>query len=285
MSKVAIITDTTAYIPEPERKKHDIHAVALQVMFGEETYKEELELDHHAFFDKIREEEKLPTTSQPPIGDFLDLYQQLAETHDEAIVITLSSAISGTFQTAKAAAGMTDNLTVHVFDSEISCAAQGYYVYEAAEMANAGHSAQEILAHLEKMKATDMVAYFMVDDLNHLHRGGRLSSAQAFFGSLMKIKPILKFSDQRINPFEKIRTKKKGLQRLKELFAEKAGNGKKTKVFVIHANRPDEAETLKQELQAEHANATIEVVYFGAVIGTHVGEGTLGIGWYQPYDA
>jgi DegV family protein with EDD domain len=101
----------------------------------------------------------------------------------------------------------------------------------------------------------------------------------------MKIKPILEFSNQRINPFEKIRTKKKGLQRLKELFAEHAGDGRKAKAFIIHANRPEEAENLLQELKAEHPAVEFEVVYFGAVIGTHVGEGTLGIGWYQPYDA
>lgn len=285
MSNVAIITDTTSYIPEPVRNAHNIHAVALQVVFGEETYKEELELGPSAFFQQIRESDKLPTTSQPPIGDFLTMYQKLAETHDEAIVITLSGAVSGTCQSARAAAGMVDNIKVHVFDSEISCAAQAYYVLEAAEKSAEGWAAEAIMEHLEKMKMTQPIAYFMVDDLNHLHRGGRLSSTRAFIGSLMKIKPILKFSDQKINPFEKIRTKKKGLQRLKELFESHISNGKKTKAFIIHADRQNEAEAFLKELQAEHPEVEFQLAYFGAVIGTHVGEGTIGIGWYQPYDA
>ncbi|TCP26022.1 DegV family protein with EDD domain [Scopulibacillus darangshiensis] len=282
MSKVAIITDTTSYIPKDIREAENIHAVALEVVFGNVSYKEELELSTGEFYKKIRESENLPTTSQPPFGDFLELFEKLSETHDEAVVITLSSAISGTYQTAASAANMVENIDVHVFDSEISCHAQAYYVIEAAEMAKANDSAETIMTHLEAMRDTGMSAYFMVDDLNHLHRGGRLTGAQLFVGSLLRMKPILAFRDKRIIPAEKIRTKKKAINRIKELFDGIAGTGKPTKAFVIHANRPDDAKALADEIQVKYSNVDVEITYFGAVIGTHVGEGTIGIGWYQP---
>lgn len=282
MSQVAVITDTTAYIPKEIRKAHGIHAVALEVIFDDETYKEEFDLTTEAFYEKIKTTEKLPTTSQPPIGEFLGLYEKLSEKHDEAVVVTLSSSLSGTYQTAVAAAGMVNNLKVHVFDSEISATGQAYYVMEAAEMAKRGESAKEIIDQLNVMKSKGMSAYFMVDDLNHLHRGGRLTGAQLFIGSLLKMKPILVFKDKKIVPAEKIRTKKRAVNRIKELFEDIAGNGQSTKAFIIHANRPGDAEELATYVREKYPNVELVISSFGAVLGTHVGEGALGIGWYQP---
>jgi DegV family protein with EDD domain len=130
------------------------------------------------------------------------------------------------------------------------------------------------------MKQT-MRAYFMVDDLSHLQRGGRLSSAQAFVGSLLQVKPLLHFVDKKIVPFEKIRTRKKALKRLVDLFEEDAKLGTPIEATVIHANRVADAEEIKTELEKQFPNAEVSISYFGPVIGTHLGEGAIGLGWYR----
>lgn len=130
------------------------------------------------------------------------------------------------------------------------------------------------------MKET-MRAYFIVDDLRHLARGGRLHGSQAVIGSLLQVKPILHFVDTKIVPFEKIRTYKKARKRTLELFDEDASTGEKIQAAVIHANRPGEAQAWKQEMENRYPNVTVAISYFGPVIGTHLGEGALGLGWYK----
>ncbi|MDL4839212.1 DegV family protein [Aquibacillus rhizosphaerae] len=277
--KVAIVTDSTAYIPSDIREKWNIHMVPLNVVLEDASYQEEVDLTTDKFYDLVRGLEVLPKTSQPSIGLLTETYNQLAETHDDVISIHLSSGISGTFQTALAANQMVEDIDIHAFDSEISAMPQGFYVLEAAEMAEKGATAAEIMARLHEMKQS-MRAYFMVDDLSHLHRGGRLSGAQALLGSVLQVKPLLHFVDTKIVPFEKIRTHKKALKRLQSLFAEDAQARVPIRGVVIHANRPQEAEQLRQELQEQYPHVELTVSHFGPVIGTHLGEGALGLGWY-----
>ncbi|MRX72178.1 DegV family EDD domain-containing protein [Bacillus lacus] len=278
--KTAIVTDSTAYIPEELRNKHDIHMIPLSVNFGGETYQEEVQISAADFYEELKNREDLPTTSQPPIGQFLDLFDRLSKDYDAVISVHLSSEISGTYNGAAAAAEMLEGMKIYPFDSEISCMVQGFYAIEAAEMAKAGVSPQDILNRLNEMKVS-MRAYFMVDDLTNLQRGGRLSGAQALIGSLLQVKPILHFVDKKIVPFEKIRTKKRALSRVYDLFREDAALGIPMKAVVIHANRPQEAELMKAELQVTYPHVEFEIGYFGPVIGTHLGEGALGLGWYK----
>jgi DegV family protein with EDD domain len=147
-------------------------------------------------------------------------------------------------------------------------------------MAQAGKTPEEILTRLEEMKQS-MRAYFMVDDLTNLQRGGRLSGAQALIGSLLQVKPILHFEDKVIVPFEKIRTRKKALNRMYELFNEDAEKNIPIRVVAIHANQPEEAKKIKLELEAKYPNVECMISYFGPVIGTHLGEGAIGLGWYR----
>lgn len=158
--------------------------------------------------------------------------------------------------------------------------AQGFYVLEAAEMALAGKTPQEILSRLNEMKKT-LRAYFVVDDLSHLQRGGRLSGAQAMIGSLLQVKPILHFQNTLIVPFEKIRTKKRAKNRLVELFEEDIKKGGEYKAVVIHANREQEALEWKAELEQKFPHVEFMLSYFGPVIATHLGEGAFGLGWVK----
>lgn len=276
--KTAVVTDSTAYIPKDLRERLNIHMIPLSVIFGTETYQEEVEITAAQFFEEVKQRE-LPTTSQPPVGQFVDLFERLSKDYDAVVSIHLSSGISGTFQGAVSAGNMVNNINVFPFDSEISCMVQGFYVLEAAEMALVGKGPEEIMARLEEMKQT-LTAYFMVDDLSHLQRGGRLTSAQALIGSLLQVKPLLHFEEKKIVPFEKIRTRKKAMRRMVDLLAE-ASAGQPYRAVVIHANQEQEAIEWKAELEAELPHVEFVISYFGPVIGTHLGEGSMGLGWVK----
>ncbi|WP_198863913.1 DegV family protein [Bacillus velezensis] len=277
--KIAVVTDSTAYIPKEMREEHHIHMIPLQVVFGEKTFREETELDWRSFYKEVKNHDELPTTSQPSFGELIALYEELGKTYDAVISIHLSSRISGTYNSAASANTMVDHIKVYPFDSEISCLAQGFYALKAAQLIKDGvDSPEEIIKELEEMKKT-VRAYFMVDDLSHLQRGGRLSSAQAFIGGLLKVKPILHFDNKVIVPFEKIRTRKKAISRIFELFGEDASKGIPMRAAVIHANREEEAANIIQELSGKYPHVEFYNSYFGAVIGTHLGEGAIGIGW------
>ncbi|WP_077619708.1 DegV family protein [Bacillus sinesaloumensis] len=278
--KTAIVTDSTAYIPKDLREKHNIHMIPLSVVFGNESYREEVDITAEAFYEELKVRKDLPTTSQPPTGEFVELFEQLGKEHDAIISVHLSSGISGTYQGSVTAGEMVEGVKVHSFDSEISCMVQGFYALEAAEMASEGKPADEIMERLNEMKKT-MRAYFMVDDLTNLQRGGRLSGAAAFVGSLLQVKPILNFEDKVIVPFEKIRTRKKALNRVFELFDEDASKGVPMRAVLIHGNIEEEAKLMKVDLEQKYPNVEFLLSYFGPVIGTHLGEGAIGLGWYQ----
>lgn len=278
--KTAVVTDSTAYIPKDIQERLHIHMIPLQVIIGNDVYAEEVDLSADEFYERVKQEDKLPTTSQPSVGQFVELFEKLAKEYDEVVSIHLSSGISGTYQGAVSAGEMVEHIKVFSFDSEISCRVQGFYVLEAAQMAQEGKSAAEIIARLEEMKHS-VRAYFMVDDLSHLQRGGRLSSAQALIGSLLQVKQVLHFENKVIVPFEKIRTRKKAMKRIADLLGETVKNGGRYKAVIIHAKREAEANEWKAELEAEYPNVEFDISYFGPVIGTHLGEGSMGMGWYK----
>jgi DegV family protein with EDD domain len=256
--------------------------IPLHVIFGNEVYHEEIDITWCQFYEEVKTKD-LPTTSQPPIGQFVELFEQLSKDYDSVICVHLSSGISGAFQGANTASTMVEGITVYPFDSEVSCMVQGFYAIEAAKLAAQGVDADTIMARLDELKQTAR-AYFMVDDLMHLQRGGRLSSAQAFIGSLLKVKPLLHFENKVIVPFEKIRTRKKALGRIADLLGEDASSGGKYQAVVIHANREEEAKEWRDELAAKYPNVEFTIGYFGAVIGTHLGEGSMGMGWMKKLD-
>jgi DegV family protein with EDD domain len=277
--KTAVVTDSTAYIPKELRDKWNIHMIPLNVIFGSEVYQEEVDITAEQFYQEVKVKD-LPTTSQPPIGQFVELFERLAKEYDAVISIHLSSGISGTFAGAVTASNMVEHIKVYPFDSEISCMPQGLYAIEAAKMALNGEESDKIMSRLEELKKTAR-AYFMADDLSHLQRGGRLSSAQAIIGSLLQVKPLLHFEDKVIVPFEKIRTRKKAMKRIVDLLGEDAASGEHYQAAVIHANREEEAQEWKLELEALYPNVEFMVSYFGPVIGTHLGEGAMGLGWMK----
>ncbi|MDW0110802.1 DegV family protein [Sporosarcina aquimarina] len=278
--KIAVVTDSTSYLPEDLRKRLGIHVVPLAVTIDGKAYREEIDMTTNEFYDKVRGDGPLPKTSQPSVGEFAAKFKELKEAGAEGIVtIHLSSGISGTYTGAVQAGELESELDVRAFDSEISCYMQGYYAIRAAELAQTGASIDEIMTELDEMKQT-MRAYFMVDDLSHLQRGGRLSSAQALIGGLLQVKPILHFVDKVIVPFEKIRTRKKAMKRIADLLADDTAK-MPLEASIIHGNCPEEADKWLAELSERLPEVEFTISHFGPVIGTHLGEGAMGLGWVK----
>lgn len=281
MPQVAIVTDSTAYIAEDVREKLGVHMIPLSVIFGTEMFAEEVEICADQFYKKMAESEELPKTSQPAVGQFVELFTSLKEKgYKEIISIHLSSKISGTYNSALQAGQLVDGIDVYVFDSSISCAPQAYYVEKAAELAKQGLVAKAIIEQLEQLRP-NIRAYFIVDDLKHLHRGGRLGSGQLVVGQLLKIKPILHFEDGIIVPFEKVRTEKRAINRILQLLEEDVASSKKFTATVIHAMTEEKAKQIANMISERLSNVDVNISYFGPVIGTHLGEGSLGISWYK----
>ncbi|MGL4523398.1 MAG: DegV family protein [Bacilli bacterium] len=278
--KIVVVTDSTSYIPVQLREQYNIHMIPLSVIIDGESFEEEVEINTEQMFERLKMAKDFPKTSQPSVGRFLELYEKLSQDYDAIISIHLSSGISGTYQGAVSAGNMVDSITVFPFDSEISCMMQGYYAIEAAKLANEGATPEQIMARLNEMKTT-MDARFMVDDLAHLQRGGRLSATQAMVGGLLQVKPILHFVDTKIVPSEKIRTRKKAVKRIIDLAEEQLATGNPYQLVVISDEGSEEAATVAEALLTKYANASVDVTTFSPVIGTHLGPGAFAIGWYR----
>ncbi len=278
--KLAIVTDSTAYIPEELLKKHNIYTIPLSVVFGDDTFREGIDITTAEFYKKVKEEADLPSTSQPPIGAFVQLFEELSETYDGVISIHLSKRFSGTFDAALSAGKMVDNIEVYAVDTALSAMPQGLFAIAAAELVAEGKSTKKILTYLEDMKEKTR-AYFMVEDLAHLQRGGRLNKGQALIGSLLNIKPVLHIVDGLIVPFEKIRTQKKALNRIMSMLEDDVNNKNVKRVVFIHANNETQIEKMRDDFSAKYPDVETIISYFGPVVGTHLGEGSIGVSWYS----
>lgn len=277
--KVALVTDSTSYLPEKIINKYNISIIPLNVVFENESYREGFDITTTEFYEKVKVEKELPTTSQPSIGELVNLYEALSKEYDAVISIHISQTLSGTYEASKVAGRMVEDIEVYSVDSRITTIAQGFLVMEAAKMIQEGIAVEKIVTQLNNY-TKNMRAYFMVDDLSHLQRGGRLSGAQKLVGSLLNIKPVLHIKDGTILPFEKIRSKKKALTRILSLLEKDAMNKSIKKVAFIHANNEAGAIELQKLFQDKYPNIETYTSYFGPVIGTHIGEGSLGATWY-----
>ncbi|SFC29126.1 EDD domain protein, DegV family [Alkalibacterium subtropicum] len=277
--RIAIVTDSTAYLNKEEYEQDNIYFVPLSVIFKNEVFKEEVDITSDAFFEKVRESEQLPTSSQPTVGDLTALYQELEKDYDAVISIHLSSRISGTFQNAYSVVQTMDNINVYPYDSEMAAAGQAYLVRAAAKLAKEGHSVNEIIEQLDKIKQETKI-YFIVDDLTNLIKGGRLSRAAGGVATALKIKPVLTFRGGEIIAYDKIRTKKKALKKIESLLAESVKEKDYPLVAtVVHAYAEDEAQAFKEQMEDKFPDVRFISSFLGPVVGVHTGEGAVGMSW------
>ncbi|WP_145413904.1 DegV family protein [Paenibacillus xylanexedens] len=277
--RVAIVTDSTADIPEELVRKYGIHVVPLRVLFGEENYADGVELTSEQFYDKLRQSAVLPTTSQPSPTDFMNVYQRLLdENPDRPIVsIHLSSGMSGTYQSAMLGKSLLEReADLTVIDSKSASYGYGLMVVQAAELAEQGKSVAEIAAAVQAMQQSRKL-FFLVDTLEYLQKGGRIGKASAILGTLLNIKPILSIDEEGvIYAVEKVRGHKKAMARIIELF-QKDLAGKRVNLAVGHTADPASAVACAEQLQGHFTLNEVIYTNIGAVIGSHVGPGVIAI--------
>lgn len=272
--KVAIVTDSTAYLPASALSQHRIDVVPLTVVFGDRALEEGTEISARSLADSLRERRPV-TTSRPSPAVFAERYRTVAEAGAEGIVsLHLSSEISGTYDAAVVAARESP-VPVRVVDSGVVAMALGFCALEAARTAEGGGSLDEAVAAAEK-RAEGISAYFYVDTLDYLRRGGRIGAAQKLFGSALAVKPLLELADGRIGMLEKVRTASKAIARLEEIVVERAGDAN-VDIAVHHLAAPERAEQLAEHLRERVPGlGEMHVSEVGAVIGAHTGPGLLG---------
>lgn len=279
MSKIAIVTDSTAYLPKAFVDRHKIRVVPLKIHWNEITYKDGVDISPSVFYKKLAKSSSIPTTSQPPIDEFLRIYEKLAEDHAGIIVPLISSGISGTVSSAMTAASNFSKIPVEVIDTHSTSVGLAM-VAEAVAQAVADGKDLVAIKKLAEDIVHQLDLYFAVDTLEFLHKGGRIGGASRYLGSTLSIKPILYLDNEgKIDALERVRTKKKVIERLIELAVEKAG-GNPVRVGVMHAEALEEAEYIQNQLLSQLDCKQSGIYEISPVIGTHVGPGTVGIGIY-----
>ncbi|WP_054695334.1 DegV family protein [Syntrophomonas palmitatica] len=270
-----LITDSTSYLTQDIINQYNIKVVPLNVHLENNTYREGLDISNDDYYRIFQNCQQFPRTSQPSSGEF---YQVLSEmsSQDEAFVILISSDLSGTVQSASAARIMLPppvQEKVHIIDSRFSAAALAFQVIRAAEMINDARSSPEIIAELQNMQNRQAI-HFIVDDLEYLVKGGRLSKTSGLLGNLLQVKPILHVKEGKVELYTKVRSSHKAL-RLMIDEVEKNRN-RIDKLGVIHVQALDSAQAFKAELEARF-DFPIIMSEAGPVIGSHVGPGTIGL--------
>ena len=279
MSNIVIVTDSTADIPAHLVKTHDIRIVPLRVLFGEEAYLDGVELKPDEFYKRLVSSSQLPTTSQPSPADFVAVYEGILNEDPECSILSihLSAAMSGTYQSAMIATSLMEDeaANITVWDSKSASYGFGLFVVQAAQMAAEGSTVQEIISSLEELQKERRL-YFLVDTLEYLQKGGRIGKASAVLGTLLNIKPILSIDDDGvIFPVEKVRGRKKGMARMVELFQQDLAGVQNINVAVGHTADPASVDEFLKQLSAVFTVKETVKSEIGAVIGTHVGPGTI----------
>jgi DegV family protein with EDD domain len=279
MDRVAVVTDTTHYLPRDLVARLDLHQVSLYVTFEGKTEREADIADLGDFYARLSASSEMPSTSQPSVGDFLAVYEPLLEQERDIVSIHLSGGISGTVTAAEQARDQlvergVDPARIVVLDSATACAGMGMLAMAAASVARAGGSAAEA-AEAAQACRRDLKVWFALDTLEFLRRGGRVGGAQAWLGSTLKIKPILSIESE-ILPIERVRTSGRAFERLIEHLQARRDEGCDT-FFIQHIHAPDVADRLVQRGRELYGREPESVSEIGPVIGAHVGPGMLGV--------
>ncbi|MBM7643100.1 DegV family protein [Streptococcus loxodontisalivarius] len=270
---LAVITDSSVNLPEDLKNHEHLYSLDIPIFLDGETYVEGKNLEQAVFYEKMAASKELPKTSQPSLADFDELLSDFEEKgYDQVIGLFLSSGISGFWQNSQFLKDEHPNLTMAIPDTKITAAPMGAMVRNCLDWSQDGVEFHEILSRLTQ-QIDGTRAYILVDDLNHLVKGGRLSNGSALLGNLLSIKPILEFDQEgKIVVFEKVRTEKKALKRLAELAQEPVAQD--TEFMILHTNAQAKAEQFQEQL-ATIGVTDVSVAPLCAVIATHLGEGAV----------
>ncbi len=276
MTPVAVVSDTTHYLPRELADRRGIHQVSLYVGWDGELEREIQMHSFERFYERLRTDPQMPSTSQPSIGDFLAVWEPLIEAGMDVVSIHLASGLSGTCEAARQASELLDRRglghRIEVIDGETGAGGLGCLLLAAAACAQSGGELREVVARVHHARER-LGIRFCIDTLEYLHRGGRIGKAQAWLGSTLKIKPILSF-EREITPVERVRTASRALERLVEYMRELRHGG--TDGWAVqHIRAPDRAERLVEHGREIFGSEPLFVSEVGPVIGTYIGPGGL----------
>jgi DegV family protein with EDD domain len=265
----AVVTDSTSDVPDEWRDRYAIEVVPLKVMFGEESFRDGVDMNNEQFFARLATSTKLPTTSAPSPGDFAELYTRLAKDHDGCISIHIARSLSATAEAARVGAQSVEGFRVDVIDSETVSMPMAFLCRAAAEC---GTLEEAVAAVAKRISSSRVLA--LLDTLRYVEMGGRVSRAQAMIGTMLDLKPLLLMVDGEIKSIDRVRTRSRAIPRMVEFFekdlpAEYAG--------VVHAQAPEEAEQIAADLRRRLPGLDVPVGQIGCVLGTHVGPKALGL--------
>jgi DegV family protein with EDD domain len=280
MLKIAIVTDSTAYIPKDHLDRYEITVTPQILIWEGQTYRDGIDIHPGEFYTSLKTARVLPTTSQVSMVDMQRAFSGLVEKGYFVLGIFLSSRLSGTLQSALNGRESfpRGKEKVEIIDSNTTCMAMGFQVLAAARAAADGASLDECKAQVEKARV-DTGLYFVVDTLEFLHRGGRIGGAQRLLGTALNLKPILAVQGGRVESVERIRTKGKAVERMVEIVAEQTAGKTPVRLAVLQANAPVEAQLLTERASALINPVEIIQAEISPVIGTHTGPGTLGLAY------
>jgi DegV family protein with EDD domain len=279
MPGVAVATDSTHYLPRELAAREDVHQISLYVGWEGESQRELEMPSFDAFYERLRTDSELPTTSQPSIGDFLAVWEPLIEAGQDVVSIHLAGGISGTFEAARQAHALLAERglgeRVEVLDSESGCGGTGLLVLAACAAVRAGADKDAVVAHVRETRKA-LKIWFCLDTLEYLRRGGRIGKAQAWLGGTLKIKPILSL-EYEITPVERVRTAGRAFERMVDYARELYDSGADGWV-VQHIQAPDQAQRLTDRCREIFGSEPIFSSEVGPVIGTYTGPGLIGVG-------
>jgi DegV family protein with EDD domain len=271
MTRVKIVTDSTSYITKEYLKENDIASVPLSVIFQGTASNEGFPGEFDSFFEKLKNSQDFPTTSQPSIQAFYDIFKPALDSGKEVIAIVLSSKLSGTYNSAMAAAQMCESDKIKVIDSETCGPNLKFLVEQANQLSIDGRSSDEILQIIDREKKNTGIN-ITVGTLEYLKRGGRLSTTQAFIGTLLNIKPIIALIDGKLEPIDKVRGKNKAIEAMISNIPQEV-----KRISIAQIQNIEEAEEVKGILQLKFPEAEIALSELGPVVGAHLGPKALGI--------
>ncbi|WP_418790118.1 DegV family protein [Phosphitispora sp. TUW77] len=276
MGNVRIITDSTADLPQELIEALDIIVVPLKVSFGNDIYRDGVDISSDEFISRLKKEDSLPITSQPSPGEFVAIYEQLTSMGDTVISIHISSQLSGTVQSAKTAMAMIDSRNVYVIDSASASMGLGLIVLAAAKAAKEGASVRKILNIVDERIDKSFII-FMVETLEYLEKGGRIGKAGSFLGSLLKIKPILTLKDGMVVPLEKARGEGRAIERMAEIIKDKTGGTKKYNYSLVYGSNYASLMRLREKIMPDCNLQAPIIAKLGSVIMSHTGPEVIGI--------
>jgi DegV family protein with EDD domain len=278
----AIVVDSTADFPEAPERFANWRVVPLYVRFGNESHRDYVDLGPAEFYRRLRVAPELPTTSQPTPGDFLATYEQLSG-YERIYSLHISGRLSGTIESARAAAAEAGADHVRIVDSDTASAAIAMLGLAVQRRLERGTTDEELDGLVQRYRR-EAALLFTVDTLEFLARGGRIGRARAFAGQMLNVKPILTIREGEVVPIKRVRGNQKAFMEFVRAFREESADGPGLRVGIAHADAPDRAEALAEMVRRERPDAEIELsTTLGAVIGTHAGPGCVGFFWF--YDS